>query len=70
MNNSYTIYDRAGNRYLTAPLSPTVAYDITEHVRLQASDKFLLIPIETGNTKPSILKIHGDSIITIVEHLS
>lgn len=68
--NTYTIYDRAGNRYHTTPLSPTVAYDLTENVRLQDSDKFLLIPIDTGNTRPSILKIHGDSIISITEHLS
>lgn len=65
-----TIYDRAGNNYRTTPLVPTVASDITDRVRLQASDKFLLIPIETGNIKPSILKIHGDSIISVTEHLS
>lgn len=67
---TFTIYDRAGNKYHTTRLDPTVASDITDHVRLQASDRFLLIPIDTGHIKPSLLKIHGDSIISITEHLS
>lgn len=68
MNNSYTIYDRAGNRYFARDLSIEALRDLEHAVVNQPADYILKISFG-GRLDRRVLTIRATDIISITEHL-